>query len=52
VSALAAAEARVAAVADDPAARMALMAQLFEGPTGHAPFRHARPLNLTPAAPV
>jgi hypothetical protein len=37
-SALATAEARVAAVADDPAARLALMAQLFRGPTGHAPY--------------
>ena len=39
------AEVRVAAVRDDPAARLALMAQLFEGPTGHAPqhvpFRRA-----------
>ncbi len=33
------AEARVAHVRDDPAARLALMAQLFSGPTGHAP-RH------------
>jgi len=30
---------RVAAVRDDPAARLALMAELFDGPTGHAP-RH------------
>ncbi len=37
--ALATAEARVADVRDDPAARLALMAQLFAGPTGHAP-RH------------
>jgi hypothetical protein len=37
--ALASAEARVAAVRDDPAARLALMARLFQGPTGHAP-RH------------
>jgi hypothetical protein len=42
--ALAAAEARVADVRDDPAARLALMAQLFAGPTGHAP-RH-RPFRL------
>jgi hypothetical protein len=39
------AEQRVAAVRDDPAARLALMAELFEGPTGHAPqhvpFRRA-----------
>jgi hypothetical protein len=39
------AEQRVAAVRDDPAARLALMAQLFAGPTGHAPqhvpFRRA-----------
>ncbi len=33
------AEARVAAVRDDPAARLELMARLFDGPTGHAP-RH------------
>jgi hypothetical protein len=43
--ALASAEARVAAVRDDPAARLALMAQLFRGPTGraprHVPFRRA-----------
>src|SRR5262245_38519903 len=38
-SALDSAEVRVAAVRDDPAARLALMAQLFQGPTGHAP-RH------------
>jgi hypothetical protein len=31
--------AQVAAVRDDPAARLALMAQVFHGPTGHAP-RH------------
>ena len=37
--ALAWAEARVAAVRDDPAARIALMARIFQGPTGHAP-RH------------
>ena len=37
--------AQVAAVRDDPAARLALMAQLFHGPTGraprHLPFRRA-----------
>src|SRR5262249_27867506 len=33
------AEAQVAAVRDDPAARLALMARVFHGPTGHAP-RH------------
>lgn len=33
------AEAQVAAVRDDPAARLALMAHVFHGPTGHAP-RH------------
>ena len=37
--ALATATAQVAAVRDDPAARLALMAQVFRGPTGHAP-RH------------
>jgi hypothetical protein len=37
--ALASAEAQVAAVRDHPAARLALMARLFHGPTGHAP-RH------------
>jgi hypothetical protein len=41
----AAAEAQVAAVSDDPAARVALMARLFLGPTGraprHLPFRRA-----------
>jgi hypothetical protein len=45
VGALGAAEARVAAVRDDPASRLALMARLFHGPTGrapnHAPFRLA-----------
>src|SRR5258705_3381345 len=45
MSALASAEARVAAVRDDPAARLALMTQLFRGPTGraprHLPFRRA-----------
>ena len=39
------AESRVAAVRDDPAARLALMARLFRGPTGdaprHRPFRRA-----------
>jgi hypothetical protein len=43
--ALASAEAQVAAVRDDPAARIALMARLFHGPTGsaprHLPFRRA-----------
>jgi hypothetical protein len=37
--ALASAEAQVAAVRDDPAARLALMGRLFHGPIGHAP-RH------------
>jgi hypothetical protein len=37
--ALASAEEQVAAVLDDPAARLALMARLFHGPTGRAP-RH------------
>jgi hypothetical protein len=37
--ALASAGAQVAAVRDDPRARLALMARLFHGPTGHAP-RH------------
>jgi hypothetical protein len=45
VSALASADAQVAAVRDDPEARLALMARLFHGPTGHAPqhlpFRRA-----------
>jgi hypothetical protein len=44
-SALARAEAQVAAARDDPAARLALMARLFRGPTGsaprHLPFRRA-----------
>ena len=44
-SALAAAEAQVAAVRDDPPARLALIARLFRGPTGraprHLPFRRA-----------
>jgi hypothetical protein len=35
----ASAEAQVMAVRDDPAARLALMARVFRGPTGHAP-RH------------
>jgi hypothetical protein len=43
--ALATAEAQVAAVRDDPAARLALMARVFRGPTGsaprHLPFRRA-----------
>jgi len=43
--ALAVAEAQVAAVRDDPAARLALMARVFRGPTGdaprHLPFRRA-----------
>ena len=43
--ALARAEAQVAAARDDPAARLALMAQVFHGPTGraprHLPFRRA-----------
>jgi hypothetical protein len=43
--ALGSAEARVAAVRDDPASRLALMARLFHGPTGraprHSPFRQA-----------
>jgi hypothetical protein len=43
--AVASAEAQVAAVRDDPAARLALMARLFRGPMGHAPqhlpFRRA-----------
>ena len=44
-SALGVAEAQVAAARDDPAARLALMARVFRGPTGHAPqhlpFRRA-----------
>jgi hypothetical protein len=44
-SALASARAQVAAVRDDPAARLALMARVFRGPTGraprHLPFRRA-----------
>ena len=43
--ALALAAAQVAAVRDDPAARLALMARVFRGPTGraprHLPFRRA-----------
>src|SRR4029079_7792120 len=43
--ALVRAEAQVAAVRDDPAARLALMARVFRGPTGraprHMPFRRA-----------
>jgi hypothetical protein len=43
--ALAVAEAQVAAVRDDPAARLALMSRVFRGPTGraprHLPFRRA-----------
>jgi hypothetical protein len=43
--ALPSAAAQVAAVRDDPAARLALMAQVFHGPTGsaprHLPFRRA-----------
>ena len=43
--ALALAEAQVAALRDDPAARLALMARVFHGPTGsaprHLPFRRA-----------
>jgi hypothetical protein len=38
-SALARAEAQVAAARDDPAVRLALMGRVFHGPTGHAP-RH------------
>src|SRR3954451_20495369 len=43
--ALESAAAQVAAVRDDPAARLALMARVFRGPTGsapqHLPFRRA-----------
>jgi hypothetical protein len=43
--ALAWGRAQVAAVRDDPAARLALMARVFRGPTGdaprHLPFRRA-----------
>jgi hypothetical protein len=45
VGAFALAEAQVAAVRDDPASRLVLMARLFHGPTGraprHVPFRLA-----------
>jgi len=45
VDSLSWAEAQVAAVRDDPAARLALMTRLFRGPTGsaprHLPFRRA-----------
>jgi hypothetical protein len=45
MAAFGSAEARVADVRDDPAARLALMARLFRGPTGdapqHLPFRRA-----------
>jgi hypothetical protein len=45
IDAVAWAEARIADVRDDPAARLALMARLFRGPTGraprHVPFRLA-----------
>jgi hypothetical protein len=45
LTAYARAEAQVAAVRDDPAARLALMAWVFGGPTGdarrHLPFRRA-----------
>jgi hypothetical protein len=45
VSAIERAEVQVAAVQDDPAARLDLMAQVFRGPTGraprHLPFRRA-----------
>ena len=44
--AIAWAEEQVAAVRDDPAARLALMARLFRGPTGRAP-RH-RPFRRAP----
>ena len=44
-AALASAEAQVAAVRDDPEARLALIARTYRGPTGHAPqhlpFRRA-----------
>jgi hypothetical protein len=44
-AALLSAETQVAAVRDDPAARLAMLGQLFHGPTGnaprHAPFRRA-----------
>ncbi|MDA0179399.1 hypothetical protein OJ997_03750 [Solirubrobacter phytolaccae] len=45
MSALASAESQVAAVRDDPAARLELMSRVFRGPTGnaprHLPFRRA-----------
>jgi hypothetical protein len=45
MSALASARTQVAAVRDDPAARLALMTRVFRGPTGsapkHLPFRRA-----------
>jgi hypothetical protein len=45
MTALDSADAQVAAVRDDPAARLALMARVFHGPTGsapeHLPFRRA-----------
>ena len=44
-AALAWAETQVAAARDDPAARLALLARTYEGPTGraprHVPFRRA-----------
>jgi hypothetical protein len=44
-AALASAEAQVAAVRDDPAARLALIVRTYHGPTGraprHLPFRRA-----------
>src|SRR5262245_53668256 len=44
-AALASAEAQVAAVRDDPAARLALIERTYHGPTGraprHLPFRRA-----------
>src|SRR4029450_3684635 len=54
-AALATAGAQVAAVRDDPAARLALMARVFRGPTGraprHLPFRRAAVVFLArPAA--
>ena len=48
--ALAWAEAQVAAARDDPAARLALLARTYHGPTGraprHLPFRRAALYNL------
>jgi hypothetical protein len=38
--ALVRAQEQVAAVGDDPAARLALMARVFHGPTGRAPRHH------------